>query len=224
MSGYRLRVRYRKAGRLRFLSHLETGRACERSVRRAGLPYAVTQGYNPRMRIAFGPALPVGTASEAEYYDVVLTEYVPPRRALDDLASRTVEELAPTATGYVNEREPSLAAALTIARYEVRVAVDPDELGKGIEEVLAQGELTVEHKGRQKVFDLTEVLPKRPEVSSCEDGACVTVTVRMGQAGSLRPDVLVKAALVRSGVDAPATLVTRTDLYVEEGSGWRRPL
>ena len=39
--------RFRKSGRLRFLSHLELARALERSVRRAGLPYAVTQGSAP---------------------------------------------------------------------------------------------------------------------------------------------------------------------------------
>ena len=33
------------------------------------------QGFNPHMKVAFGPALPVGTASENEYLDVWLTRY-----------------------------------------------------------------------------------------------------------------------------------------------------
>ena len=54
---FRLRVTFRETGRLALLSHLEVARALERSVRRAGLPYAVSQGFSPHMRIAFGAAL-----------------------------------------------------------------------------------------------------------------------------------------------------------------------
>ena len=57
---FKLRVRYVKEGRLRYLAHLEVLRTVERIVRRAGLPYAVTQGFSPHMRAGFSSALPVG--------------------------------------------------------------------------------------------------------------------------------------------------------------------
>ena len=40
---FRLRVRYGKRDRLKYLGHLEVIHTIERIVRRAGLPYAVTQ-------------------------------------------------------------------------------------------------------------------------------------------------------------------------------------
>lgn len=55
---FRLRVTFRETGRLAMLSHLELARALERAVRRAQLPFAVSQGFSPHMRIAFGAALP----------------------------------------------------------------------------------------------------------------------------------------------------------------------
>ena len=63
---FRLRVTFCKQGRLALLSHLEVARALERAVRRAGLPYAVSQGFSPHMRIAFGAALPVGVGGTRE--------------------------------------------------------------------------------------------------------------------------------------------------------------
>ena len=60
---FRLRVTFCKQGRLALLSHLEVARALERAVRRAGLPYAVSQGFSPHMKIAFGAALPWGWAA-----------------------------------------------------------------------------------------------------------------------------------------------------------------
>jgi len=86
---FRLRVTYGKTGRLRYLSHLEVARACERAIRRAGLEYAVTQGFNQRMKLAFCPALPVGTAGTAEIYDVWLKRFVAPDEVLGMLRATT---------------------------------------------------------------------------------------------------------------------------------------
>jgi radical SAM-linked protein len=173
------------------------------------------------MRIAFGPALPVGTAGEREYFDVLLTRYVPAPEALRALVSASVEELAAVACGYVDVREPSLAASLTIAEYEVIVkgGTPPEEFERTLSETIATGSLLVMHKGKEKVFDLTEALPKRPEVTVRDGWPIVRVWVRMSDRGSLRPEALVRAA------DPGAVVsVTRLDLLIEEGGEWRRPL
>jgi radical SAM-linked protein len=209
---------YGKTGRLRFLSHLEVTRASERSVRRAGLAYAVTQGFNPRMKVAFGPALPVGTAGLAESYDVWLTRFVPLAEALDALRMATPEGLAPIEARYVSEREPSLAATLTLAEYEVVLGgldADPDRIRSGLEAVLADGRLTLQHKGTPKVFDLTVFLPKEPTVGEYPGGSMVRMTTRMGASGTLRPEALINEAIRRTSAEGAVTTVTRTGLRPE---------
>jgi radical SAM-linked protein len=178
------------------------------------------------MKVAFGPALPVGTAGLREYYDLTLTGYLPADEVQERLAAASVEELAPTRTGYVAEDGPSLSAALTIATYEVvlEAAMGPQALSDGLEEVRETGELVAERKGRTKVYDLTEMLPKKPEVSSRRGEIVVDMTTRMGPAGSLRPETLIRAALEKAGNTEARILVTRTDLRLEEGSDWLRPL
>jgi radical SAM-linked protein len=216
-------VRFGKTGRLRFLSHLEVVRACERSVRRAGLPYSITQGFSPKMKVAFGPALPVGTAGLREYFDVWLSAYVPAGEAMGRLAAVSPEALVPVAAGYIAEKEPSLSAALTIARYEVTVetpAMGRERLDEAMRDVVGAGELAVEHKGKRKVFELARTLPKEPRVISTEDGLVVEATTRMGQEGSLRPESLVEEALTRSGLPGRISSVTRTALLVETPDGW----
>lgn len=219
---FRLRVTYRKAGMLRFLSHLETVRACERSVRRAGLPYAVTQGFNPHMRIAFGPALPVGTAGLAEMYDLWVTQHVPASEALARLASVTREEIRPHAARYVPLHAPSLAAAADVAHYEVVVSGDAEvseALRQALDSIVASGALTVEHKGTQKVFEIAAALLKEPVVRSSDGGAVVEVTTRMSEKGSLRPDALVRAALSLAGEDAAIASVTRIGMAASTHDG-----
>ena len=68
---FRLRVEFCKQGRLALLSHLEVARALERAVRRAGLPFAISQGFSPHMKIAFGAALPVGVGADAADFAIV---------------------------------------------------------------------------------------------------------------------------------------------------------
>jgi radical SAM-linked protein len=178
------------------------------------------------MRIAFGPALPVGTGGLREYYDVELDGYVPSGEALERLGGAAAGELSPHGAAYVPKDAPSLAAWLVIARYEVSVETPASagELQNAFEEVARAGEVAVERKGRTKVFDLTECLPKKAEVRSVEGGVQVEMTTRMGPAGSLRPESLVYAALEPVETPYRVSSVTRTDLLAEEGSDWLSPL
>lgn len=216
---FRLRVTYGKTGRLRYLSHLEVARACERIVRRAGLEYAVTQGFNPRMKMAFGPALPVGTAGLAEAYDVWLRKFVPPAEALERLRRSAPEGIAPMNVGYVGEREASLGAAMVLAEYEVLVedpGMGPGWLAGSLDEVMRSGRLEIEHKGKLKVYDLAVSVPEGIRVSEVDGRTTVALTVRMGEGGSLRPDALVREAMRLSGVSDTPISVTRTRLRPEQ--------
>jgi len=224
---FRLRIGYRKADRLRHLSHLEVTRALERGARRAGLPYAVTRGFSPRMKAAFGPALPVGTAGLREYWDIWLTEYIPVSGVLAPLKAAMPEQIAPSEAGYVAPSEPSLSSACRLGLYEIVIegkGVTAQSVGTAIEAVVAEGELKVERKGKTKIYDLAEGLPKEPTVRSEGTAVVVEMTTRMGPQGSLRPDALVTEALSRSGVTAYTIAVTRSDLLIEEDAGARRPL
>src|SRR5512133_2414458 len=83
----RLRLRYAKRGRLRFSSTRDFQRALERAVRRADVPMAFSAGFHPHPRISYANAAPTGTASEAEYVELALSERVDPeavRAALDE--------------------------------------------------------------------------------------------------------------------------------------------
>ncbi len=72
----RLRMRYSKLGKVRFVSHRDSARLWERAMRKVELPVAYTHGFTPRPKLAFGLALPTGAESVAEYIDVDLADAV----------------------------------------------------------------------------------------------------------------------------------------------------
>lgn len=102
MTGQRLRLRFGKAGDLRFISHRDLARTLERWFRRAGLQLQMSAGFHPKARLSFPSALAVGIAGRREVLDIVLTEPVPPDRLAAQLAAvappgltvSAVEELA----------------------------------------------------------------------------------------------------------------------------------
>jgi radical SAM-linked protein len=69
-SGFPVRIRFSKRGKVRFISHRDVARAFERAFRIEQLPLAFTEGFSPRPKVSFGLALSVGHESDAEYLDV----------------------------------------------------------------------------------------------------------------------------------------------------------
>ncbi|NLT44513.1 radical SAM-linked protein [Mesotoga sp. BH458_6_3_2_1] len=67
MNNKRLVVRFCCGGLMRFLSHQETVTAIERTIRRSGLSVTFTQGFHPRIKVSYSPAIPTGVASLAHY-------------------------------------------------------------------------------------------------------------------------------------------------------------
>ena len=70
----RLRITFSKSGALRYTGHLDLHSLWERTVRRAGLPLAYTQGFHPGPKIQLASALPLGFVGRAEIVDMWINE------------------------------------------------------------------------------------------------------------------------------------------------------
>lgn len=189
---FRLRVTFCKQGRLALLSHLEVARALERAVRRAGLPFAVSQGFSPHMKIAFGAALPVGVGGTHELVDLQMTRYVPADEALRALQDASVPDLMVKACDYIEPHAPAASAAYPIATYRALLSRPPATFP-------VPEEVKVVRKKKEKVLRVDEFLVGEMEVS----GAVVAFALESKLTGSLRPDVLLRACCDAADADAP---------------------
>jgi radical SAM-linked protein len=195
---FRLRINYQKLGRLSHLSHLEIVRAMERLVRRAQLPYAITQGFSAHMKHAFGPALPVGTGGLDEYLDVWLNDYLPAPELLTRLQAVTVIDLPVVSVAYIAANTPSLQVSHVISTYELLLDVGDNSwqaVDDSLMHLIALGSLEVERKGKLKLFDLGHYLVERPRVSEAGERIVhLDLSLRSSASGSLRPETLLTAA------------------------------
>ncbi|OGC16130.1 hypothetical protein A3J90_03440 [candidate division WOR-1 bacterium RIFOXYC2_FULL_37_10] len=73
-----IKIKYSKGDEIKYISHLDLIRALERAIRRAGLPIAYSQGFNPRMLISYKTrALKVGETSDECEAEIKLLENIP---------------------------------------------------------------------------------------------------------------------------------------------------
>lgn len=219
---FRIRVLWRKKGRLAYLSHLEIARALERIVRRAKLPYALSQGFNPHMRIAFGAALPVGTGGDEEYFDVWLTEYVRPDSVLESLRANAPVDLEMVEAIYIAPNAASLSAVLTIAEYVIELQGeenDADSFSKSIAEAIDSGEVLVDHKGKERRYDLAEAFAKAPVIEYADGRVRIWFTIRSTASGTLRAERFLSAVIGERAGEAHIRSVWRTRQFAEDHTG-----
>ena len=155
----KLRIRYARRGRLRFSSSRDFARAVERALRRAQVPMAFSAGFHPHPKISYAGAAPTGAASEAEYFEISVTERVDPekvRQALDAALPEGLDilEVVPAGPG-------SLAERLQASEWEVLFPVaDLDRVRDAVGRLLAseRAEVTRVFKTGPKTFDVRSAI------------------------------------------------------------------
>jgi radical SAM-linked protein len=155
----KVRVRFSKAGKVRFLSHRDLARTWERALRRAGVRVAYTEGFSPRPKVSFGLALSTGYESRGEYLDLHLAEGT--GIDLDAFPGLLTPMLPPglevQAAVALEPGMDSLQAAVTSSQWLIEVPGTTDDAARAaVETALAADALpiTVERKGTQTVDDV----------------------------------------------------------------------
>ena len=197
---FRLRATFVEEGRLAMLSHLEVAHTLERVVRRAKLPFAISQGFSPHMKIAFGAALPVGVGSTCEIFDLQMTEYVAPAKALAALQAASVPELMVQECRYIEHNATAASVAFPFSTYEV-------VFDRAIESIEAPETVTVVRKRKEKTLVVGEFLVKPFEL----EGNKAVFTLEAKPTGSLRPDLLL-AHCVFDGEVVSVTRVAQSEM------------
>ena len=70
MAGYRLRLRFSKDGKAKYISHLDLMATLRRSLIRAGVKLKYSEGFNPHPYMSVALPLPVGCSSGCELVDI----------------------------------------------------------------------------------------------------------------------------------------------------------
>ncbi len=115
----KLRMQITKDRDIRFISHLEYIRTIERAIRRAQLPAAYSEGFNPHMKFSLASALGVGVVSYTEFVEIELYEDVDILEAAEALAKALPRGIRVLMADRVENHHAALMAQAAGARYRI---------------------------------------------------------------------------------------------------------
>lgn len=189
----RLRFRFRKVGRLRYVSHLELVRTVSKAATRAGIPCWFTQGFNPVPKIVFGTPMSVGMESECEFVELRLTERVEPADALERLNAATPAELTFLEAYYPDNKLTDQC----FAQYEVLVRTDKnaENLAAAFRRLLSDPNLTCRNLTHGKASErvVGRQTGDATVVATGKNALRLTMTLGTSQGEFLNPDYVMIA-------------------------------
>jgi radical SAM-linked protein len=207
----KLRVRYAKRGRLRFSSTRDFQRALERALRRSAVPMAFSAGFHPHPKVSYANAAPTGTASEAEYFEISVTERVDVeqvRAALDQALPEGLDvlEVVKATPGALAARLEASEWVMEFADLPVEVLEDAAQRLLGEERV----EVTRIMKNGPRTFDVRSAVVSLA-ASPTRDGSCAILRVVVRHTTpAVRPDDVLTALQSVAALTPPTPpLVTR---------------
>ncbi len=188
MSNFRYRLTFGKGRELRFTGHLDLHRAWERTIRRAKLSLAYSEGYRPRSKINIGAALPLGCTSEADLVDFELTNSPDPGELVEGLSEAALPGLLVSKAEAIQAGSPKLQKLITSSEYVIPVAgQDREDLHAKIQALLAAEKLP--RVRRDKKYDLRPLIEELSLADPME--LRLRLVARSGATG--RPDEVLRA-------------------------------
>ncbi len=201
-------MKWRKTGDARWLSHLDIARAWQRAFIRAEVPVKYSEGFSPHQKVAFSPALPVGTAGHGEYMDVRLENEIDIKGIADDINGRSPDGLRIVAAATLADGVPSLNSAVSVADYEVLIGPLSE---KSV--LLARSSLTdclTDLIGTAKKVDERAVALSLGELFTDEGGVRFKLRVPI----QIRPRTFLEAISELCGTEVKTRSIDRVALWV----------
>jgi radical SAM-linked protein len=205
----RLRIRFTRDETLKYIGHLDMARTWQRIVRRANLPLAYSEGFNPQPRMSFAAALPVGCTSDHEELDMVLS----PPCAIDDVKTQLNRALPPgikvVSIAEMPLNAPALQMLLNAAEFEITVEDEETiELWhERVSQFMAATEIMRDRRG--KVYNLRPLVQTLAlESAQADRDIIIRARLQANAEGTGRPDELAAAL----GLDPSIVKIKRTKL------------
>lgn len=200
---YDVRVKFRKVGKLQFISHLDLLRTMKTALLRAKVPVKYSEGFNPHPKISFALQLSIGTESICEFMELKLSEEPDCNNIKEKLNENLPVELQ------VEDVYPPINKEKEIAWAEYRIVYQP-EAHMDVPDFSAMMTkpllVTKKTKSGDREVDISDgILRYR------QDGNTVDVVLNAGSVGYLNPEYVAKLA----GIEDYS--IMRIQTYLSDG-------
>ncbi len=207
----RYRIRFSKTDAMRFTGNLDLHSTLERTMRRANLPLAYSEGFNPHPKLVLADALSLGITSDDEWLDCVMKEDFPADDLLAALRAAAPPGILFHSADVVENGGEKLPNLVQAARFTATLLDPAEDLEQRVADFLAQPEILREktRKGRTRTYDLRALVFGLAVLPPDERGRQrLELHLSQGEGRTARPDDV----LTVLGLDPLRALLHRTAL------------
>lgn len=186
-----LRGKFEKRAAMKYIGHLDLMRTMQRAIRRADLPIAYSQGYNPQQKMNFAMALALGLESEAEYFEVELAEDMSAADFVERLNAALPEGIQILQADRIENAPKSLMSIVAWAMYAVRYPDEgkPEDAEARTKAFLEQKEIWTTRRRKKKKQIVSKQVEIRQWIDSLVwEGDTMKMMLKTGSNGNLKPE------------------------------------
>lgn len=212
----RFRSRFAKSGPAKFFGHLEFSQLMIRAFRRAQIPLVYSQGFHPLPKISFGPPLPVGYESLAEFLDFHVPGNLRPQEATSGLNEVLPRGVTILETQEIPLKSPSIFDSIITTLYKVYLTdsrwLSEEKAGKFIE----AKSFPVLWFRKNREIDLKEFVKS----FSLADDRALQIIVCTRPEGTMRPEEVVDFIFGWTEGNGPAISVQKIQVQFKDSDPW----
>ncbi len=197
----RLKFSFYRHENLKYISHLDIMRTFHRAIRRAELPVALTQGFNPQLRMSIALPLAIGITSEAELAEVYMERLTGTSHFLESLNSQLPDGIKIFNVTESPPDAPQLMQLIDAALYHVKPFFAEQNFSKGfflmgVEEILNKDKIVVKRIAKKKIRDY-DIRPYIINIEAIEDNSnskgFLKMYLQTGSRGGAKPAEVMNA-------------------------------
>ena len=214
----KLRMQITKDKDIRFISHLEYVRTIGRAIRRAKLPAAYSEGFNPHLKFSLASALGVGVVSYTEFVEIELAEPMEVEKAAKALDAALPRGIRVLAADAVDTHHAALMSQAAGADYRVTLPYTED-ISAAVAKFNAAEELHFQKaapKKKDKVKDIdVKFYIQHIDVVREEENTIFTFTCKITPTGSMKAVDLLNVLNEQYNLNLPVEMadIERLKLY-----------
>lgn len=206
----RVQIKFKKLGSIRFISHHNVMKLFERAVRRAEIPVKMSKGFNPRPKIAYPLALPVGIEGVDEKLEIDLSDGMQIAKIESRLKRQLPENIQITSAKQISSQQKTFVT-------DVTYTVSPNEGKlpevKKITEFMSKDVINTQRQGKKKVFNL------RPSIMDITTNLqSIDLNLKMTPKGMARPEEVLFQLGLEVGKDYELSKVVRTKVNLSSSN------
>lgn len=221
----RVLIKFTKINAAKFISHLDTMRTIHRALRRAGIPIAYSQGFNPHASISVAAPLSLGIASTAEYADIELAKPIDSEIVKEKLNNTLPEGIKVLEVLNITQKMPSSMGIVEVAKYIIKLQhnASRDEIQDSIAEIMDSQEIFMNKrtKSGEKLVDIRPLIGEIKLLGYENQFIVVEALLHTGSKGSLGPEMLAELLKEKSNSKIYGyPEIERKEIYSKENNKW----